>query len=120
MAVLSLNRSGDQAAGARPEALSPCSLLPSQIREKPSPPIPFMVGSTTVNVMAAAIAASIALPPRANTAAPAWAARGWEVDTMLRPSTGCRPEGYGSCQFMKGDVLKNLDIELCVYLMPLS
>ena len=86
-------RSADQARGARPEAFRPCSAAPSHTSAKASPPIPFITGSTTVSVMAAARAASIALPPRANAAAPACAASGWEVETTLRASTGWRPEG---------------------------
>ena len=41
-------------------------------------------GWTTVRVIAAATAASTALPPRRNTASPALAARGWLVATAPR------------------------------------
>src|SRR5690606_38642957 len=95
-------RSGVHAAGERPDAFRPCNACPSQTKAKASPPMPFMVGSTTVSVMAAASAASIALPPRAKTAAPACAASGCEVATTLRARTGCRPEGKGRFQFMSG------------------
>ena len=84
--------SGVHAAGARPEAFSPCSRLPSQISAKASPPMPFIVGSTTVSVIAAARAASMALPPRAKAAAPACDASGCDVATTLRAMTGWRPE----------------------------
>ena len=62
--------------------------------------MPFMVGSTTVSVIAADNTASIALPPRANMAAPAWDASGCEVDTTLRASTGWRAEANGRSQFI--------------------
>ena len=84
----SRNRSGVHAIGARPQAFRPCSAWPSQIIAKPSPPMPFMVGSTTVSVIAAASAASMALPPRAIAAMPACAASGCEHETMLRARTG--------------------------------
>jgi hypothetical protein len=48
------------------------------------------VGSTTVKVMAAASAASTALPPRAKAAAPACEAKGCEVAIMFRAKTGLR------------------------------
>jgi hypothetical protein len=86
-------RWGVHAAGARPEAFSPWSAAPSQIWAKASLPMPFMVGSTTVSVMAAAMAASTALPPRRRMRRPAWAARGWEVATVLGAMTADRREG---------------------------
>jgi hypothetical protein len=55
--------------------------------------MPLDVGSTTVRVMAAATAASTALPPAASMLNPAWAASGWLVATTLRASTGIRCEG---------------------------
>jgi hypothetical protein len=83
-------RCGFQASGARPEAFRPCSRSPSQTNANASPPMPFIVGSTTVSAMAVASAASIALPPRASAWTPACAARGCEAATMLRASTGAR------------------------------
>ena len=47
-------RSRDHACGARPEALRPCILAPSQTIANASDPTPFETGSTTVSVMAAA------------------------------------------------------------------
>jgi hypothetical protein len=47
-------------------------------------PMPFIVGSTTVKVMALAMAASTALPPLSNAVSPAWVARGCDVATILR------------------------------------
>ena len=88
MVAMPLKRSGDHAAGARPEAFSPCKALPSHKMAKASPPMPFIVGSTTVKVIAAARAASIALPPRAKALAPACEAKGCEVETTLRANTG--------------------------------
>ena len=84
--------SGVQAAGERPEAFRPCSCLPSQQMAKPSLPMPQPEGSTTVSAMAAAMAASTALPPACSMARPAWAASGCEVATTLRPSTALRCE----------------------------
>mgnify|MGYP003609270794 CR=1 FL=1 len=78
---------GVQPAGARPDAFRPCSSLPSHTIAKPSLPMPQPVGSTTVKAMAAASAASTALPPASNMRRPACAARGCEVLTTLRPST---------------------------------
>ena len=50
--------SGVISAGEWPEAFSPTSFDPSHRMQKASAPMPFMVGSTTVMVMALAIAAS--------------------------------------------------------------
>ena len=51
--------------------------------------MPELIGSTTVRVNAAAIAASIALPPAANISNPAVDARAWLVETTpLDPKTG--------------------------------
>jgi hypothetical protein len=56
--------------------------------------MPLEVGSTTVRVIAAAMAASTALPPRCNMLSPACAARDWPVATTPRgASTGIRCEG---------------------------
>jgi hypothetical protein len=55
--------SGVQPAGERPEALRPCSFLPSQTMAKASEPMPLETGSTTVRVMAVARMASMAVPP---------------------------------------------------------
>ena len=61
---------------------------------KASLPMPFEVGSTTVRVIAAASAASIALPPALSVARPACAASGWLVATMPPvESTALRREG---------------------------
>jgi hypothetical protein len=49
---------------------------------KRSPPIPFMCGSTSPITALAAIAASIALPPRSRICAPALAASGWLAATI--------------------------------------
>src|SRR5258708_3808328 len=46
---------------------------------KRSPPMPFMVGSTTARTAAAVTAASIALPPDCRTRSPAAVASGWLV-----------------------------------------
>jgi hypothetical protein len=71
-------------AGERPEALRACSPPPAQAIANPSPPIPLLVGSTTVSAIAVATAASKALPPFLSISSPAWAARGWLVATQLR------------------------------------
>ena len=55
--------------------------------------MPFEVGSTTVKAIAAASAASTALPPRRSISRPACAASGWLVATTLSASTGMRCEG---------------------------
>ena len=86
-------RSGVQAAGERPDAFRPCSRCPSHRIAKASEPRPLPVGSTTVSAMAAATAASTALPPLASMASPAWAASGWDVATMLAAITGERRDG---------------------------
>jgi hypothetical protein len=80
--------SGVHEAGERPEAFNPCNLSPSHTMAKASEPMPVETGSTRVRVIAAARAASAALPPSASIARPAWAASGWEVQTTLRASTG--------------------------------
>ncbi|MNX94343.1 hypothetical protein D3C86_1265710 [compost metagenome] len=98
MALWRANDSGVQARGARPEALRPCSVSPSQISAKASPPMPFMHGSTTVSAMAVASAASTALPPRASMRRPAAAANGCDVAITLSASTGKRRAVYGKSQ----------------------
>ena len=60
---------------------------------KQSDPRPLLTGSVSVSVAAAAMAASTALPPPANTRSPACAASGCEVATMLRAKTGVRVVG---------------------------
>jgi hypothetical protein len=59
---------------------------------KASLPMPQPLGSTTVSAMAAASAASTALPPASSMRSPACAASGCEVLTTWRPSTGERRE----------------------------
>jgi hypothetical protein len=49
---------------------------------KRSPPIPSIMGSITPSTALAAIAASMADPPRARICAPAWDARVWLVATI--------------------------------------
>jgi len=56
-------------------------------------PIPLLVGSTTVSVIAAASAASTALPPASSMLSPACAASGCDVATTFLASTGMRWEG---------------------------
>ncbi len=82
--------SGVHAAGAGPEALSPCSCVPSHRMQNASEPRPLLHGSTMVIAAAAAMAASTALPPLAIMRSPACAASGCEVDTMLRANTARR------------------------------
>ena len=60
---------------------------------KASLPMPHPVGSTTVSTMAAATAASTALPPRSSMAMPACEASVWDVAMTLRPNTGERCDG---------------------------
>ena len=91
-------RSAVHPAGERPEAFRPVSRSPSQTMAKASLPTPLLHGSTTVNVMAVATAASTALPPRRRMSTPAAAASGWEVATTLRASTGARRDGCGKDQ----------------------
>jgi hypothetical protein len=93
IAACSLKRSSDQPEGERPEALRPCSFLPSHSMQNASLPMPLLVGSTTVSVIAVASIASTALPPLSSMRRPACAASGCEVATTLRASTGMRCEG---------------------------
>ena len=93
MAARPAKRSGVQSADERPEAFNPWSSLPSQRMQKASEPSPFPVGSTTTSAIAAANAASMALPPRTNIRRPACVASGWEVVTTFRPKTGERRDG---------------------------
>src|SRR6185503_8598592 len=87
-----LKRSSDQPAEERPDALRPCSFLPSHNMQKASLPMPLLVGSSTVSEIAVASTASTAEPPFSNMRNPACAASGWEVATQLRASTGMRCE----------------------------
>jgi len=58
--------------------------------------MPTIIGSTTVSVNRAAIAASTALPPPASISAPAAEASGWLVTTMPRaPMAGCLSQANG-------------------------
>ena len=69
---------------ARPLALratSFCSLATQTIANM-SPPIPVIIGSTTLSTAAAVTAASIALPPCCSTSRPAAVASGWLVAIM--------------------------------------
>src|SRR5947207_1719746 len=72
--------------GAHPLALMAVSepVLASQEMAKRSPPMPLLSGSTTPSVALAAMAASMADPPRARTCAPACEASVWLVATMPR------------------------------------
>src|SRR5579863_5468342 len=72
------------AFGAQPLALIPFSfpVFASQYIAKRSPPIPSLFGSTTPSTALAAIAASIADPPRARICAPACEAKVWLVATI--------------------------------------
>ena len=85
-------REGDHAFGDRPDALRPCSffVFGSHRMQNKSLPRPLLHGSVTVNAIAAASAASIALPPFNSIRSPACAASGVDVLTTLRASTGCR------------------------------
>ena len=51
--------------------------------------MPLLQGSTTVNAIAVASAASTALPPRASISTPACAASGCDVATTFAAQTGC-------------------------------
>ena len=62
---------------------------------KLSPPRPFMVGSTTVSVIAVAKAASTALPPFCKASIPACVANGCELATAFFARTGARPPPKG-------------------------
>ena len=93
IAVCPLKRSRFHAAGERPEAFSPWSFFPSHRMQNASLPMPLLVGSTTVSVIAAASAASTALPPFCIMLRPACAASGCEVATTFFASTGMRWEG---------------------------
>jgi hypothetical protein len=53
-------------------------------------PMPLLVGSTMVSAIAVASIASTALPPFSSIRKPACAARGCDVATTLRASTGMR------------------------------
>src|SRR5580704_6734528 len=69
---------------------SPCPLRTS--RTKQSPPMPVCVGSTTPRSATAAIAASIALPPRRSTSSAVKVANGCEVAAMASvPNASDRP-----------------------------
>src|SRR6185295_640894 len=77
---------------------SPCSFLAfaSHTSAKASEPMPLLVGSSTGMQMAVATAASIAFPPCRSMCSPACTARGCDVATMFRASTGMRCDGYGN------------------------
>src|SRR6516225_731130 len=49
------------------------------MRVTPKPPMPDIIGSTTLSVAATATAASKALPPASKTSSPAWVASGCAV-----------------------------------------
>jgi hypothetical protein len=60
---------------------------PTAISTKQSPPIPVMAGSTTPSTAAAAIAASIAVPPASSIWIAVRVARGWAVAAAASPAT---------------------------------
>jgi len=62
------------------------SLPPTDISTKQSPPIPVMCGSTTASTAAAAIAASIAMPPAFRVSMAARVASGCEVAAAASPA----------------------------------
>ena len=64
------NARRSHAAGERPDAFRPCSDVPSHRMRTRREPRPLPVGSTTVSAMAAARAASTALPPARACAGP--------------------------------------------------
>ncbi len=72
-------------SGNRPDAFRPCNSFPSQTIQNASEPMPFMVGSTTVRVIAVAIAASTAFPPNLIIWSPASTANGCVVATIFSP-----------------------------------
>ena len=80
--------SGVISAGEWPEALRPTSLVPSHRMQKASEPMPFIVGSVIVMAIAAASAASTALPPLASMRRPAVEAKCCEVATTLSAKIG--------------------------------
>jgi len=61
--------------------------------QKASLPMPLLVGSTTVSVIAVASTASTAIPPLSSIRNPACAASGCDVATALGASIGLRWEG---------------------------
>jgi len=67
-----------------PLELNPLSFPSFQRMAKASLPMPLAVGSTTVRAAAVATMASTALPPFFSTSSPAWAARGWDAQTIPR------------------------------------
>ena len=91
-------RCGVQPDGERPDALSPVRPSAVPTIANASLPTPLLFGSTTVSVIAVVSAASTALPPRRIASRPATAAKGCDVATTLRATTGMRCEGYGNCQ----------------------
>src|SRR5690554_4680221 len=87
---------------------------PHYLTKSPSPPIPLDVGSTTVSVLAVAIAASIALPPFFRISNPACAASACEVRTMpLYPYIDILFEGYG---YEKGLLLNIFTLQYLIHL----
>src|SRR5580693_4404791 len=82
--LFNFRNSGVSFAGAQPLALSPYNLpvFVSYTMAKRSPPIPFIIGSTTPITAFVATAASMALPPRAKIVAPACAASGLSAATI--------------------------------------
>ena len=73
---------------------------------KPPPPMPENCGSTTLSMNWIAAAASIALPPRASTSAPAFAASGCDTDTTpLRNATPSQAGAAGTASVVSGSVM---------------
>jgi len=76
-----VNRSGAQPLEFKPESLP---VFESHSMAKRSPPMPFIMGSTTPSTALAAMEASAAEPPRARICAPACEASVWLVATIPR------------------------------------
>ncbi|GAB2175361.1 hypothetical protein DLREEDagr8_09190 [Dongia sp. agr-C8] len=63
------------------------SLPPTDISTKQSPPIPVIAGSTTARTAAAAMAASIAVPPASSISMAVSVAEGCDVAAAAWPAT---------------------------------
>ena len=92
----STNRRSSAAAGAVSRPSQACSALPSQCSKNAPPPMPLDCGSTRVNTICTATAASSALPPARSIWAPASAASGLAAATanvvVAQPGLWLRPD----------------------------
>src|SRR6266478_2304270 len=89
-------------------------------RQKQSPPMPVMWGSTTASVAAAATAASAAVPPALRMSIATWLASGWEVAAMPSQANTAERPGLWKSRGILLLMFRNTQIHVGVAPLPAS